>query len=98
MSLELPRREAADMDVVLVEPAAAVLLELDLEFLLGLGNGQAADGAWGTDTWTSPCTVRFDSGELSMLDGCTGLRAKSLFIRHGGLSKDVTGRGQARGH
>ena len=72
VSLELPRREAADMDVELVEPAAAVLLELNLEFVLSLRNGQTADAAGGADSWTSPRAGRCGSGELSLLDGRTG--------------------------
>lgn len=72
MSLELPRREAADMDVELVEPAAAVLLELNLEFVIGPRNGHAADAAGGADTWTSPRAGRCGSGELSLSDGRTG--------------------------
>jgi hypothetical protein len=32
VSFELPRRETVDVDVELVEPAAAILFELDLEF------------------------------------------------------------------
>jgi len=58
LPLELPRREAPDVDMELVEAAATILFELDLELVLMLRDGQAAHGAFGADTRASPRTGR----------------------------------------
>ena len=58
LPLELPRREAPDVDMELVETAATFPFELDLELVLMLGNGQAAHGAFGADARASPRTGR----------------------------------------
>jgi hypothetical protein len=57
--LELPRGEAPDVDVELVEArVVAVASELDLELQLILGYGTATDGAFDPDTRTTPSPIR----------------------------------------
>jgi len=82
-SLELPRREAPDVDVELVEPGVvSVALELDLELLLVFGDGQSANGARGTDAVTSPRTRWCDRGQFPFLNGFSSFRTERYFIRH----------------
>ena len=57
--LELPGREALDMDVELVEAeVVAVAGELNLEIQFVVLHGQFADGAWRSDAWTAPGPIR----------------------------------------
>jgi hypothetical protein len=65
LPLELPCREAPDVDVVLVESAAAVLLKLDFEFVLMLRYWQPADGTRRADARPSPRAGRCSAWEFS---------------------------------
>src|SRR5205807_9426387 len=83
LPLELPRREAADVDVVLVQPrrgSAAVTGELDLELHLGGSHRKLADRAWGADARTAPRAVGGAAGELAVLNDRARPFAKSLFV------------------
>src|SRR5687768_17202449 len=79
--LELPGREAPDVDVELVEPGAvAVTRELDLELhLVGLYR-QVADSACGADSWASPRAVGPSVRELSGFQYFADLRAYRLLV------------------
>src|SRR5205823_4739375 len=83
LPLELPRREAADVDVVLVQPGlggAAVTRELDLELHLGGSHRKLADRAWSPDAWTAPRAVGGTARELAIVNDRARLLAKSLFV------------------
>ncbi len=108
-SLKLPRCEASDVDVELVEPGiVTVAVELDLELQLLLLYGQLADRAEGTGARTSPRMIRSSGGELSTLARYSGFLAQGLFVhladshRKGavatdeGARPDATGRRRAR--
>ena len=85
-SLELPRGEAADMDVELVEAwVVAVTSELDLELQLVALDGKPTDGTGCADARPAPCTVRRSGRELPRLDAFSGLPAEDLLIGHGRL-------------
>ena len=83
LPLELPRREAADVDVVLVQPgrgSAAVTRELDLELHLGGPHRKLADRTGGADARTAPRAIGGAAGELAVLKDRARPLAKSLFI------------------
>jgi hypothetical protein len=81
--LELPGREAPDVDVEFVQPwVAAVTAELDLEFELVTGYGLVADGAWRANARPAPGAIRSATWELATLHCLTGLRAEKSFVRH----------------
>ena len=78
MPLELPRREAPDVDVELVEPGVtAVVPELDLELHLVAGRGLFAGGACCANTWPAPRPIGLRLGSLPIT---TALRAFSRTI------------------
>jgi hypothetical protein len=81
--LELPRREAPDVDVELVQPGVvAVAAELDLQLELVASHGLVADGTCRANTRPAPGAIRLASRELAALNCCTSLRAENLFVRH----------------
>src|SRR5882724_882465 len=91
--LELPGREAADVDVVLVEARVfAVVRELDLELQLALRYRQVADRARGTDSWAAPCPIRASVRELSGFQYFTDLRAHKLLVHLAGSPTVVPAR------
>jgi len=72
--LELPRREAPNVNVELVEPwIVAIPSKLNLELQLILGHGPSTDGALGSDPRTAPGPIRGARGELTALDRFAGL-------------------------
>jgi hypothetical protein len=82
-TLELPGREAAHVDVKLVQPRLnAVKRELDLKLQLVLRNGLTADPAGRTDPWSAPGTVGSSVWQLSSADHFAGFRAKRRLVRH----------------
>jgi hypothetical protein len=81
--LELPRREAPDVDVELVEPRiVAFTAELELELELMAGHGLVADGTCRANTRPVPGAIRSASREPVALNCCTSLRAENSFARH----------------
>ena len=77
-SLKYPRREALDVDVVLVQAGVfAIALELDLELHLGRPHGQVADHTHGADARPSPRAVGGAARKLTVLNDGTRLRADS---------------------
>jgi hypothetical protein len=71
------------VDVELVEAATALLLELNLEFILSFRHRQAAHRTGRTDARTSPRTGRCSGGELPLFDDLTSFGAEGVFvIRH----------------
>jgi hypothetical protein len=81
--LELPRREASEVDVELVEPGIVTVAgELDLELHLVLRDGQPSDRAIGPDARPAPRAIRATDGELSALDSGSGFLPKRTFIGH----------------
>src|SRR4029453_8095250 len=93
-SLELPRREAADVDVELVEPRiVAVTSELNLELQLVALHGKATDGTESADTRPAPRAVRTAGREFPSLDHCSGFLAEDLLVGHRGhLEHAASGR------
>jgi hypothetical protein len=70
--LELPRREAPDVDVELVQPGVvAVAAELDLELELVAGHGLVADGTCRANTRPAPGAIRSAFRERAALNRCT---------------------------
>src|SRR5882724_12085544 len=91
--LELPGREAPDVDVVLVEArVVAVVRELDLELQLALRYGQVADRARGTDSWPAPCPIRPSVRKLPGFQHLTDLRAHKLLVHLAGSPTVVPAR------
>jgi hypothetical protein len=81
--LELPRREAPDVDVERVQPrVVAVAAELDLDLELVAGRGLVADGAYRANAWPAQGAIRSASRERAALNRFTSLRAEKLFIGH----------------
>jgi hypothetical protein len=86
--LELPGREAPNVNVELVEAwALSVVSELDLELHFILLDRSSADGTFSANTGTTPCPIRSAGGELAVLDGFAGLFAEARFVRHVGLPR-----------
>ena len=94
--LELPRREAADVDVKRVEPGSApVAGELDLKLHLVVSDWPLAHGAVDADARTAPCAIRATGGELSALNRRSG--QDSLFVISGLLAqRPMVGRRRTR--
>jgi hypothetical protein len=85
-ALELPRREAPDVDVVLIQTrVVAVIAELDLELHLVRRDRQGADRARSTDSWAAPSAVRSAVRELAGFQYFPGLGAYSLLFHLAGL-------------
>jgi hypothetical protein len=83
LPLELPGREASDVDVEVVQNALdAIVFELDLELYLILRHGQHAHRTWGADAWTSPRPIRLASGKLSITDRVSGFLAEKELVWH----------------
>src|SRR4030095_7314031 len=81
--LELPRREAPDVDVELVQAGVvAVTLELDFKLQLLLRYGQVANRARGSDPGAAPCTVGTPGRQLTTPDDCSGLLAQNRLVGH----------------
>jgi|SoiMethySBSTD1v2_1073268.scaffolds.fasta_scaffold338299_2 hypothetical protein len=84
-ALQHPSREAADVDMELIQSGvAAVIGELDLELQLILRDGLAAHRAGRTDLRPAPRTVGSSGWQLSRTDRFSGLRAQNLLVGHGG--------------
>jgi len=82
-ALKLPGGETPKVDVELVQAAPVVLLELNLELHLGLGDTFPADRALGINAWAAPCPVRCTGRELPGLDRGSGLLSEDRFVGHG---------------
>src|SRR5438128_2180780 len=103
-SLELPRREALQVDVELVQPRiAAVAGELDLELHLGGLHGKLTDRTLGADARTSPGTVGPSPRELAVSDHQARLLAQAFFVhlaylgsRRPSQTPDASGSGACR--
>jgi len=81
--LELPRREAPDVDVVLVEArVVAITRELDLELHLVALDGQFTDGTGRTDPGSAPCAVRLSAWELAIAYNGARFLAQDFLIPH----------------
>src|SRR5258706_13675399 len=79
--LKLPGREAADVDVVLVEArVVATTGKLDLELHLVVPHRQVADRARSADSWSAPGAVGSAAREISSLQYLAGLRAQCLLF------------------
>jgi hypothetical protein len=82
-SLELPRGEAPQVNVELVQPGiVAVMGELNLELELIAAHGPLANGAGSTDARTSPCAIGSLGGHLAGLDRCASLLAENSLVWH----------------
>jgi hypothetical protein len=82
-TLELPGREAADVDVKLIQPRLiAVKRELDLELQLILRDGLTADPAVRTHSRSAPGTIGSSVWQLSIANDFAGFRAKRRLVRH----------------
>src|SRR5438552_11731163 len=103
-SLELPRREALQVDVELVQPRiAAVAGELDLELHLGGLHGKLTDRTLGADARTSPGTVGPSPRELAVSDHQARFLAQAFFVhlaylgsRRPSQTPDASGSGACR--
>jgi hypothetical protein len=83
VSLELPRGEAPQMKVVLVQTRrVAVMRELDLELKLVAAHGLCANDARGTDTRPSPSAIWVVRRNFAGLDRCTSLLTENGFVWH----------------
>src|SRR4030095_1946740 len=81
--LELPRREAPDVDVELVQAGVvAVALELNLKLQLFPRYGQVGTRAQGSDPRAAPCTVGTTGRQLTIPDDCSGLLAQNGLVGH----------------
>lgn len=81
--LELPRREAPDVEVILVEAGGGTIVgELDLELELVLADGQVANRAGSPDSGASPGPIWLAGGDLSVSDGDSGFVAKDGLVWH----------------
>jgi hypothetical protein len=81
LPLELPRREAPDVDVVFIQArVAAVTSELDLELHLGRSHRKLADHTWGADARTAPRAVGGTTRELAVLNDRARFLAESVFV------------------
>jgi hypothetical protein len=84
-ALELPRREAADVDMELVEfGRRAVTGELDLELQLILRDRLAADRAGRPDPRSTPGPVGASIWHLASTDCFSGFCAQDRLVGHGG--------------
>jgi len=90
--LELPRREASDVNMELVESGiVAVARELDLKFHLVVRDGYPADRTGGADAGPSPCAGRGTGGQLAVSDRFSGFLAKDRLVRHLAVSEPRSG-------
>jgi hypothetical protein len=82
-ALELPRREAVEVDVVRVHSGhGLVACESDRELHLILGHGLVADDANDADPRTTPCPVGLSRRQLPTTDRVTSLVSEERFVRH----------------
>jgi hypothetical protein len=93
--LELPRGEASDVHMELVQSGVVpVAGELDLELQLGLGHGLATHGAERADARPAPCPIWRPGGELPGAYRIAGLFSEAWFVGQG-RSRRATGRSHA---
>ena len=95
LPLELPRREAPDVDVELVQSGiVAVTRELNLEFHLIAGHGVPAHRTESTDAGPAPCAVWPTLRKLAITDDSADLLAEDRLVgyRVGHLIDFPTGR------
>src|SRR5436309_933337 len=84
--LELPRGEATDVDVELIEPRiVAITSKLNLELQLTAPDRKITHRTRCIDTWPAPCAIRESGRELPCLDHCSGFLAESSRLAFGGL-------------
>jgi hypothetical protein len=95
--LELPRREAPDVDVVLVHAGVvAVALELDLELHLLPRYRLAADHTCSADAWAAPRAIRSAARKFATLNGLARLHSENLFVGHLAVPRRARTRGATR--
>jgi len=83
-ALKLPRSEAPDVDMELVQSGvAAVAVELNLELQPILRDGLVAHRAGRTDPRSAPRNVGWSVWQLSSTDHFSGFRAPNSLVRHG---------------
>ena len=83
-ALQHPSREAADVDVELVESRVVTIAgELDLELQMILRDGLAAHHAGRTHTRPAPATVGSSVWQLYSTDQFSGFRAQNSLVGHG---------------
>ena len=81
LPLELPRREAPDVDVELVQSGiVAVTRELNLEFHLIAGHGVPAHRTESTDAGPAPCAVWPTLRKLAITDDSADLLAEDRLV------------------
>jgi hypothetical protein len=82
-ALELPRREAADVDAVRVHSGhGLVACESDRELHLISSHWLVADDANDADPRTTPCPVGLSRRQLPTTDRVTSLVSEERFVRH----------------
>jgi len=83
VALELPCREAADVDMKYIQSGApAVVAELNLHLQLILCNGHIAHCADHTNSRPAPSTIGSLGRHLSSADRFSGSRAQNSLVGH----------------